>query len=423
MGTSVSRHLSLEEIARLQDKKEAIERMHSGASSEEFVFFAAFDGTNNNKENLALSGSPYQTNVANLYDQAKVNESLRFATRYYPGVGTGGEHGNMVNAAFLPSSSVRAAAEKALRELSRDAHAYLQTHPTATAADLSVATVGFSRGTASEVIFAQLLQERGLVLADGTQVAPPGAVRVTAMVMIDPAHTFIADDLSLPPNVQGNVLVFRAEDEHRTDFRLADYSADPRARVVSLPGNHSGLGGGYDLRGTAAVVLEGSTAYLRNSGIDIAPVPASLRFDPTRPAPIYSEGFHTARNGDVLSDQATGKPANVWRLDDRDQERMGVPVPATRTKQDSDDWVPVTELDRLVDRLYQAAISNDETFRQQETRAATQQYLSTPDGRAWTQEVGEYQREQQAALEREQQRQAQEEQAHQHKRLAPSMQM
>ncbi|MBB3177220.1 hypothetical protein FHW64_001622 [Variovorax sp. Sphag1AA] len=409
----------------MQDSKEAIEKMNPGAASGEFVFFAAFDGTNNDKNNLALSGSPYQTNIANLYDQAEANETRRLISAYYPGVGTGGEAGNLLNAAFLPTAPVRATAERALSDLSGRAHAYLRNHPTVTPSDLSVATIGFSRGTASEVIFAQLLEERGLVLSDGTQVAPPGAVRVTAMVMIDPVHTFITDDLSLPPNVQGNVLVFRAEDEHRTDFRLADYSADPRVHVVSLPGNHSGLGGGYDLRGTAAVVLEGTTAYLRNSGVDIAPVPASLRFDPTHPAPIYTEGYQTARNGDVLSNPDTGKPATVWRLDDRDKARIG--VPATPAREDQKDWVPVTDLDRLVERLYQAAISNDEAYRRQETHAATQQYLSTPDGRSWMQEVGDYQREQQAALEQEQQRQAQEEQAHQHKHkhlaLALSMQM
>ncbi|MBO9648664.1 MAG: DUF2235 domain-containing protein [Variovorax sp.] len=421
MGTSVTRHLSPEEIARLQDKKEAIEKMHSGASPGKFVFFAAFDGTNNDKDNLALSGSPYQTNVANLYDQVEANETSRFASGYYPGVGTGGQAGNLLNAALFPTAAIRAAAEQALSEFAKEAHIYLQNHPTATPADLSVATAGFSRGTASEVVFTRLLEERGLVLADGTQVAPPSTVRVSAMVMIDPVHTFVEGDLSLPPNVQGNVLVFRAEDEHRTDFRLADYSADPRVQVLSLPGNHSGLGGGYDLRGTAAVVLEGSTAYLRNSGVDVAPVPASLRFDPTLPAPIYTEGYQTARNGDVLGDPDTGRAATVWRLDDRGKERVG--VPATSVREDQKDWVPVTELDRLVERLYQAAISSDETFRQQETRAATQQYLSTPDGRSWMQEVGEYQREQQAALERERQRQAQEEQAHQHKHLALSMQM
>lgn len=39
-------------------------------SPEQFVYFAAFDGTNNDKDHLEVSGTPQQTNVAQLYEQA-----------------------------------------------------------------------------------------------------------------------------------------------------------------------------------------------------------------------------------------------------------------------------------------------------------------------------------------------------------------
>lgn len=327
MGTSIVRHLSPEEVAKLQIDKQAIEQMSSGVPAGRFVFFAAFDGTNNDKDNVALSKSPYQTNVANLLEQADANKGARFAVGYYRGVGTGGEHGNMLNAAVRPTGPLRVAAEKAYDEFAARARVFLRNTPEATPADLSVSTVGFSRGTPSQVMFAQMLQERGLVLPDGTQVAPPGSVRVTGMVMIDPVQRFVLGDMALPPNVDGNVLVFRAQDENRTDYSVADYSADPRVHTVSLPGNHAGLGGGEDLRGTAAVVLEGSTAYFRNSGIELAPVPPQLRFDASRPVPVYTEAYQTARNGDVLSDIETGRPAMVWRVDEK-KERIGVPVSA-----------------------------------------------------------------------------------------------
>jgi hypothetical protein len=228
MGTSITRHLSREEVAHLQADKEAIEKMRSGVPARQFVFFAAFDGTNNDKNNLALAGSPYQTNVANLFDQADANRAPRFAARYYPGVGTGGEHGNRLNAAFFPNEPLRAAAEQAVHEFASRARDYLRDTPTATPADLSASTVGFSRGTASQVMFAEMLQERGLVLPDGTQVAPPGTIQVSGMVMIDPVQTFARGDLSLPASVRGNVLVFRALDEHRSDFRLAAHGEPAR---------------------------------------------------------------------------------------------------------------------------------------------------------------------------------------------------
>lgn len=327
MGTSITRHLSPEEIAKLQADKRAIEKVSFGAPPGRFVFFAAFDGTNNDKDNVALSKSPYQTNVANLFDQAKPNEGSRFVPRYYPGVGTGGEYGNTLHAGLFPTGPLRAIAQEAYDEFAQRAFVFLQGPPKATPADLSVSTIGFSRGTASQIMLAQMLQERGLVLPDGTQVAPPGSIRVTGMVMIDPVQTFVRGDMSLPANVHGNVLVFRAQDENRTDFRLTDYGADPRVRTLSLPGNHAGLGGGYDLQGTSAVVLEGSTSYFRSSGIELAPVPPQLRFDPTRPVPVFTEGYQIARNGDVITDIETGRPATEWRLDVK-KERIGVPVPA-----------------------------------------------------------------------------------------------
>jgi putative chitinase len=103
-------------------------------------------------------------------------------------------------------------------------------------------------------------------------------------------------------------------------------------KVVSLPANHVGIGGGYDLHGTAAVALEGATAYLKNSGIDIGEVPRELRFDPSKPIAVYTEGYQTARNGDVLRDQASGRPATVWRLDEN--ERLTTLVPAPRALPD-----------------------------------------------------------------------------------------
>jgi|JI10StandDraft_1071094.scaffolds.fasta_scaffold143859_3 hypothetical protein len=59
----------------------------------QFVFFAAFDGTNNNRDDVLRSGSLQDTNVAQLETQIKEastgsnNENVR--TGYYPGPGTG----------------------------------------------------------------------------------------------------------------------------------------------------------------------------------------------------------------------------------------------------------------------------------------------------------------------------------------------
>src|SRR5690606_21323275 len=129
----------------------------------------------------------------------------------------------------------------------------------ATVADLGAAVTGFSRGGASAIRFAQLLSERGLLAPDGQVLAPPGAIPVTAMALIDPVARFVDAPMHIPPNVQGQVLSVIAEHEHRTDFRPLYHADDPRVTHVEHPGNHVGLGGGYDRQGTAANVLEGVT--------------------------------------------------------------------------------------------------------------------------------------------------------------------
>jgi hypothetical protein len=70
MGTTVTGHLSPSETKNLADTRTAMGKLGSGEpiTPPKFVFLAAFDGTNNDKNNVPLSGSPYQTNVANIYD-------------------------------------------------------------------------------------------------------------------------------------------------------------------------------------------------------------------------------------------------------------------------------------------------------------------------------------------------------------------
>jgi hypothetical protein len=255
MGTTVTGHLTAEETQQLADTRTAMSRLGSGESipPRNFVFFATFDGTNNNKDNVPLSGSPYQTNVANIYDQAKANENDNLQVRYYPGVGTGGSNGNLWDAAFSPTKAVHFAAEKALTEFAEQARDYLRdnkdANPAPTYKDLSASAVGFSRGSATAIVFSQLLNERGLVLPDGAVVAPPG-VKVIGLALIEPVATGIDGDLSIRSNVQGPVLVVRALDELRADFKALDLSRDSRAQTYNIYGNHCGSGGGDDKNGT-----------------------------------------------------------------------------------------------------------------------------------------------------------------------------
>ena len=154
-------------------------------------------------------------------------------------------------------------------------------------------------------------------------IAPPGSIPVTGMALIDPVARFVEGPMHIPPNVHGQVLTVMAEHENRSDFRPLYYGDDPRVTTVRHPGNHVGVGGGYDRHATAANVLEGVTGYFQNRGIALADVPPDRRHDPAQPQPLYTEAYATARNGDVLP-REDGAPVERWRLDDPRQGRIEV---------------------------------------------------------------------------------------------------
>ena len=325
MGTSVVRELTAEERARMPEARQEMERAGAAACATKFTFLAAFDGTNNDENNLSLSGTRLSTNVSQLGSQGKTTSQANPAlqARYYPGVGTGGDQGGLVNAAVLPTPAIQAAAEKAYKDFRRAALDYLRQNPDATPADIGAATTGFSRGGAAAIRFAQLVHERGLTDSDGQVIAPSGSVPITGMALIDPVARFVDAPMHIPPNVRGPVLSVIADHETRTDFRPLYHVDDPRVSLVHHPGNHVGNGGGYDPHGTAASVLEGVTGYLQQRGIAIADVPPERRHDPNAPQLLYTEVWQTARNGDVLENEDGSKNA-VWRHDPPAAGRIGV---------------------------------------------------------------------------------------------------
>lgn len=323
MGTSDVRRLSDEEMAQLPQARATMEEAGKVGSSSRFNFFAAFDGTYNHKDKLQLSEDPHPTNVGNLHKQAESASSKTFQTQYYPGVGTGGDQGNIVNAGPNPTPAIDAAAERAYADFSDAAQKYLKDNPGATPADLGASVTGFSRGCASAVRFSQLVNDRGLVAPDGSVIAKPGTIPITGMALMDPVATGVKGETGIPANVKGQVLVVQAEHENRSWFRPLDYSDDPRVTTVKHPGNHVGIGGGQDLHGTAANVHEGVTGYFQRRGVPLADVPPEQRYNPNERAMIRTENYQTARNGDVLPD-AEGKPMPRWPLDDETKPRITV---------------------------------------------------------------------------------------------------
>lgn len=321
MGTSIERALNETEVARMAPARQAMTDLGYTGCATRFTFFAAFDGTNNDRDQRELSGDPFPTNVARLQEQAERADNRLLESEYYPGVGTGGDQGGRWRAGPFPTAAIDATAEQAYADFSDAAQRYLKQHPSATSADLGTAVTGFSRGCASALRFAQLVHERGIVAADGTVVAPPGSVPVTAMALIDPVARFVKGPTHIARNVQGPVLVVQAEHERRSDFRPLDFTGDPRVTMVKHPGNHVGVGGGYDAHGTGASVLEGVTGFFLNRGVPMAEVAPAHRHDAAQPQWVRTEEFQTARNGE-RTEQEDGTPRRVWPADDPSAERV-----------------------------------------------------------------------------------------------------
>lgn len=252
-----------------------------------FVFFAAFDGTNNDKDSVPRG--ELCTNVAQLWKQYEgqrgTDRDQRFGGGYYKGPGS---PGTLSESSWLPErvkEQVIEAADDAYHDFCRQASA------SGDWSCVAVVITSFSRGGASAAIFAQMLYEKGLVHPDTKAVLiPPKRVPVVGGVIFDPVMTGVHTTLALPPNVR-NVVDLRALNEYRYLFRGADYTNHPESvvKTYSVCGNHCDVGGGYD-NGLAGLTLATATRVLQNLGVSIAAVPAERAYSSMQIA-VHTEEY------------------------------------------------------------------------------------------------------------------------------------
>ncbi|GAA6140849.1 hypothetical protein [Hydrogenophaga sp. 5NK40-0174] len=250
------------------------------SSGAHFVFLAHFDGTNNDKNNLALADSQFSTNVGLISDLAEpiAESNPNFGSYYQVGVGANPGEGGWA-AGVDPNGSMRGTAERAYDKFAVDASAWLREHPDANPEEaLQVVATGFSRGSGTAALFSQLLYERGLADAtSGEVLVPPGRLGLSAAMIYDPVTTGQRGNDAFSPTSQ-NITVVQAQNEYRTPFQGVDHSDHPGVTVVPVMGNHCDIGGGYD-QGIAAMVAEDSLGWLKRSGLDLGDLPADRQFD------------------------------------------------------------------------------------------------------------------------------------------------
>lgn len=304
MTASTSTLLSSTQMQDAQNKANTLAGAGTKVVSDgQFVFFAAFDGTNNTKENPSYSGDPQSTSVGQIFTQYEQLHGEGASGRYYPGPGT---PGTLMHSSFNPAmvtEQINATANKAYEDFREQALNWLAADPNRTPADITAIATGFSRGGPTAVVFTQLLAERGLTGADGAVLIPPldartglGGVPVAGLMGVDNVSTGYLGDLRIPQNVNANnIVMIVAENEFRRLFPSDDYSADPRAQTYGVVGNHGDAGGSYD-NGLGALSLQAQTEVLRNFGLTLADVPADRQYDPDKPIVIHNESVDSYGN-------------------------------------------------------------------------------------------------------------------------------
>lgn len=218
MANNIAGELSEKQtqIAHTQAQAIADSAIVGAIDENKFVFFAAFDGTRNDMNDVKLSGNPLDTNVAELYRQAhlveKNNPEGNLRAGYYHGHGTDGA---LVASAWLTGQVTQEAintAQKAYNQFSKQASAWLKEHPNG---EVTTAITSFSRGGATAAVFTHMLYKDGLIDPETKEVLiPPGQVGVSAGVIFDPVTTGVDANVAFAPNVK-NIAVIRAENEYR----------------------------------------------------------------------------------------------------------------------------------------------------------------------------------------------------------------
>ena len=285
--SEIRKILDAAEIARVQQQAQQVANSAKGSiGSNTFVFYAGFDGTNNNRDNLSLSRDKQSTAVGLLTQKAEALQDINsnIVARYYAGPGT---ETSVSGSSLLPGAVTAEAlrtAENAYKDFRDEALSWLKSNPGGT---VSVMDVSFSRGVVASVAFKQLVYQRGLSTADGQVLVEPGHVQFAPSLMIEPVATGAFGNLALPPGAAEHTTVVRAENEQRSAFKAADFS-DPAVTYIGVTGNHGDAGAFYD-EGLGGIYVDKYADYFRKAGLALGSLPVERVYNGTESVVIHAE--------------------------------------------------------------------------------------------------------------------------------------
>jgi hypothetical protein len=272
---------------------------NTGSGTNRYTWVGAFDGTNNNRDTVGLSGNPLSTNVGQIEKQiADANvDNPNVKSRYYAGVGTAG---TQPASGVEPDFQIMVTAEKAYKEYNVAAADWLANNP---GGDVTVMLTSFSRGGGTAAVFSQLLFERGITDASGNVLVPPGTNLIVGGVILDTVNTTSNLNAAIVGvRSDADMKYVAAENEYRGQFKALDNSNQTAGTFYSGDGNHSGIGGGQD-RGLGALWLGGADGKSGMMGyfgnyVPVGTLDPSRKFDGS--ATVYAEvGFPWTSYGSV----------------------------------------------------------------------------------------------------------------------------
>lgn len=293
MTASIVGTLTQSQVEQAQSQAQAIANSASQTiSKNQFVFFAAFDGTNNDMNSVPQGEQ--NTNTAQLWKQVKsaLEENPNLGGNYYPGPGTSG---SLPGSSAIPAQVTQEAINTGTRayyEFRDQAIGWLNENPDANPQTaIATAICSFSRGVDAAAVFAQLLYEKGLSDPDsGMLLIPPGQLGISAAVIYEPVATGMSGNVAFP-NAQ-NMVVIQADNEYRTMFKAVDFTEQAGATTFGNIGNHCDIGGCYaNGSGIGNLTLQAGTSFLQKSGMALADVPEGRRFEATAPTVVHNEGI------------------------------------------------------------------------------------------------------------------------------------
>ena len=394
-------------------------------SPHQHLYFANFDGTDNDK----INDPAHESNVGLISDQLEALQKAgnrQIGSGYVAGVGT---QQNRPVAKFFDDVSGFSVTERAEEMYKKFIEQAKQWGDRDSDAQIAVASLSFSRGGESNAIFTRLVEERGIQDMSGAvytkgkhgeiehveytnpPLVPPHQV-AQAVAMFDPVGTghAMAEDRRLPPSVISGIQLI-ALDEHRTLFpsdHIIDPGLTPDGRFAGLyvPGAHCDVGGTYHRDGLSSRSGNFVVDYL--NGLSDKPILKNLE-ESTDPRLnvihhsvegklLYEVGYRIDRTKAEGFNETLVDPRDLIRVPDPNNAEARNEALSSRFERQTMPNGPLhnavtalegarSEMDEWIDRVHAASQNPDGSVWDRMQHQVAQDFRQSPAGQVFQQDA------------------------------------